>query len=125
MGLLTSSGDAVGGTKTQFPNLDLMFSPPPLTGLIAFQVKSWSSRAETEQFEANIGIMGVTPTAVSISTNKVVGASPISGWSNVPLYDGLGAAVTQSTVTTTTETNVVGNNDPNAGRPTTPWTCTH
>ncbi len=111
MALLAKTREQVGVTTTLYPNREIMASNP-VSGLIAFQLKSWSSLAETEQLEANIGIMDTTPITASVATNRYVGKVPIAVISNVPLYDGLDTAAT-ATTPTTLPGQVVNQDDPN------------
>jgi len=92
MSLVRRTEEKIDSTKTNFLNKELMFHTPPLSGFIAFQVKAWTSRAETDPLDANIGIFEVFPISVSIVTNKVVGTRPISVWANVPLPNGIDTA---------------------------------
>jgi len=102
--------ESVGGTDTLYPNREFMFSDPkplddvttritPINGLQVFQIKAWSASADTETLSANIGIMDTTPIAFGISTNRLAGNVPVGVSANVPLWDGLGAAATDSIVT--------------------------
>ena len=119
---LLQSKEIIGLTESLYPSREFMHSSPtpedsvttrvtPPSGLIAFQIKAWSADAETEPMEANIGILEVTPTAHAFSSNRLAGTVPTAIWSNVPLYDGVGAAVTESSTATTIQNNIAGNPD--------------
>ena len=114
---LAKTKENVGATDTLFPNREFMTSSV-VSGLIAFQLKAYGSRGSysngTEPLIANIGIMQATlngpgnplgATEVSTSTNKLVSSVPLTIWADVPLVNGLGAAVTES-VSTQCATNM-------------------
>ncbi len=107
MSQLAATKENVGVTDTLFPNKEFMHSDV-VSGLIAFQLKAFGSRGTyangAEPLVANIGIMQATmsgpgnplgPTEVSTATNRLTGSVPLVVWANVPLYNGLGAAVTE------------------------------
>src|SRR5439155_16212801 len=107
MSQLAKTKENIGATDTLFPNKEFM-SSDVVSGLIAFQLKAYGSRATyangAEPLVANIGIMQATmngpgnplgATEVATATNKLSGSVPLVVWANVPLYNGLGAAVTE------------------------------
>jgi hypothetical protein len=107
MSQLAKTKENVGVTDTLFPNKEFMHSNV-VSGLIAFQLKAFGSRGTyangAEPLVANIGIMQATmtgpgnplgPTEVSTATNRLTGSVPLVVWANVPLYNGLGSAVTE------------------------------
>lgn len=109
MDQLAGSKEQIGATDTLFTNKEFMHSPV-VTGLIAFQVKAYGSLGSaanggTEPLVANIGIMQATlngpgnplgATEVATATNRLTGSVPLTVWANVPMYGGLGSAVTET-----------------------------
>ncbi len=109
MNLLRNTKETVGSTDTLVLNREFMHSSI-VNGLIAFQVKAWASEGSwqlggTEPVTANIGIMQATLNGpgnmlgaleIETSTNKLSDSLPLTVWANVPMYGGLGAAVTET-----------------------------
>ncbi len=122
-GLLRATGELVGATTTSSMNKELMFHTPPLSGFIAFQVKAWGSIGETDPMQANIGIMEVTPTAITLVGAQLRASTPVSVWANIPLVNGIGAAVTQGFVFNGVGINIAANPDYYPGGSFDGWVC--
>lgn len=64
-------------------------------GLIALQYRAYTASEVAEPFHGDVGYMTVDPIDFRASSNKLAGSKEVVVTANVPLVDGVGAAVTE------------------------------
>ena len=95
---IAATKEVLGATDTFYLNKEFLHSDV-VAGPIAIQVKALNAISGSEPFSLDVGIMETNPIEARISTNHLAGSVPISITSQVPLQDGLGAAVTELVTT--------------------------